>query len=101
VKPVLIHREAEVEIEAGSDYYESRRPGLGSDFRAEIESKIWSIRGDPLRWPVFKPTGARRCRLKRFPYNVVYYDTADEIWIVAVAHQKRKPGYWTERKPGD
>jgi hypothetical protein len=36
-------------------------------------------------------------RLTRFPYLVVYREDATRILVVAVAHEKRKPGYWRKR----
>jgi hypothetical protein len=33
----------------------------------------------------------------RFPYSVVYLEDEDEIWVLAVAHAKRRPGYWRGR----
>jgi len=39
----------------------------------------------------------RRCRLRRFPYSVIYTVEAGEILILAVAHQHRKPRYWQDR----
>jgi toxin ParE1/3/4 len=100
VKPVVFHAEAEAELEAGVAYYESQRSGLGLDFQAEVESKTWLVRGDPQRWPTYRGTGLRRCLLDRFPYSLFYLDLEDEIWVAAVAHQKRKPGYWAHRQPG-
>lgn len=36
----------------------------------------------------------RRLVLKRFPFNIIYRILSDEIRVIAVAHQNRKPGYW-------
>ncbi|MBD3334728.1 MAG: hypothetical protein GF355_04375 [Candidatus Eisenbacteria bacterium] len=44
--------------------------------------------------------GARSVMVKRFPYSVVYVDHQTERWIVAFAHQRRRPGYWRDRKLG-
>lgn len=44
--------------------------------------------------------GTRRIVLPRFPYSVVYEVHADHIVIVAVAHQRRRPGYWRDRWGG-
>jgi hypothetical protein len=41
---------------------------------------------------------ARRILLDRFPYSVIYRASADEILIIAVAHLRRRPGYWRHRK---
>jgi hypothetical protein len=34
----------------------------------------------------------------RFPYSIVYKQDPDKIVIVAIAHQRRRPGYWQRRK---
>jgi hypothetical protein len=33
----------------------------------------------------------------RFPYAVLYRPDPDEIVVVAVMHQRRRPGYWLGR----
>jgi hypothetical protein len=35
--------------------------------------------------------------LRRFPYDIVVRERVDEIIVVAVAHQSRRPGYWKNR----
>jgi hypothetical protein len=37
--------------------------------------------------------------LKRFPYTVYYLELDHSIWIAAVAHQQRRPGYWSQCRP--
>jgi len=52
-------------------------------------------------WPVWRDDRAYRKRLlTRFPY-VVFYELVgrDRVDVVAVAHARRKPGYWLERRP--
>ena len=39
----------------------------------------------------------RRALLRGFPYSVVYEESATEVVVLAVAHDKQKPGYWRER----
>ena len=56
----------------------------------------------PERWPVARRVpprlGARGYMLKRFPYDIVYRLVGDgELEVVAVAHHKRRPGYWAKR----
>ncbi len=41
--------------------------------------------------------GTRRVVLQRFPFFIVFLDWQEEIYIVAVAHTKRRPGYWKGR----
>lgn len=40
---------------------------------------------------------AKRLLLRRFPYSIVVRESDDEILVIAVAHQHRRPGYWRDR----
>jgi hypothetical protein len=39
-------------------------------------------------------------QVRGFPYLVVYRVGAHDLLIVAVAHAKRRPGYWARRLGG-
>jgi hypothetical protein len=41
----------------------------------------------------------RKCFVRRFSYTIFYLELAEQIWIAAVAHQRRRPGYWRNRMP--
>lgn len=41
--------------------------------------------------------GARRVLVREFPYSVVFILRAGVVWIVAIAHASREPGYWRDR----
>jgi plasmid stabilization system protein ParE len=96
MKPLIVHADAEHEFRAAMDNYEKQRIGLGSRFRTAVESAIERIRHAPEMYAE-DDLGARACTVKRFPYTVYYLDLDERIWIVAIAHQHRKPGYWTQR----
>lgn len=54
-----------------------------------------------LHHPMIGPVnlhGKRRFEMKRFPYSVVYTIVGKEIRMLAVAHHRRRPGYWRQRK---
>jgi plasmid stabilization system protein ParE len=78
-------------------FYESRRVGLGKSFVAEVERTIALIRLHP-DMGVPGPLRQRRMPLLGFPYSLVYRHEPESIWILAVAHQSRRPGYWRHRK---
>lgn len=88
---------AERELDEAFEYYESHLGGLGYKFIAEIDAALTRIAKYPLAWhPMSLRT--RRCRLKRFPYGLIYQVRArDEILIVAVSHLHRSPLYWRDR----
>jgi toxin ParE1/3/4 len=91
------HPEAEAELEDAAVFYESRMHGLGKSFAAEVERIITLIREFP---DAGSPAGPsrRRVLIDRFPYAVVYRHDSDAVVILAVAHQRRRPGYWRRRK---
>ena len=95
-KPYRLHPLAWQEIEGGDNWYRQRSPQASTDFVAEVFSAIESICQAPDRWPKHF-CGTRRIILDRFPFSIVYLDAAEVVNIVAVAHSKRKPGYWKRR----
>lgn len=51
----------------------------------------------PLRYRVVRKPNFRRASLTRFPYKVIYLDLDGRVEILAVSHNRRRPGYWTGR----
>ena len=92
------HDSAATELAAAVAWYEEQQPGLGADFLDGIGRTIEQVRHYPRIGPsASADERTRRLRVARFPYDVVYRVTPDEIVIVAVAHLKRRPGYWKNR----
>jgi plasmid stabilization system protein ParE len=100
-KPVRVEDAARNELRAVIAWYEDKQPGLGEEFFAEVERILQMIERHP-GLGVSAPCvpierGTRRLPLHRFPYTVVYREADVEIQIVAFAHNRRKPGYWSSR----
>jgi len=87
---------AEAELEEAVAYFDEQRPGLGDRFEQDLQSTVTFITDRPLSG---KPQTklVRMFRLRTFRYNVVYVVDRDEVVIVAVAHHRRRPGYWLSR----
>lgn len=100
MKPFTVHTDAAAELLETFDYYERLRPGLGREFRLEFETALGKIRQNPKLYAAEDESGIRRCPLRRFPYTLVYLNLEDHIWLAAVAHQRKRPGYWKRRRPG-
>lgn len=98
MKNVLIHRLARAELDEGMTHYEQQEPGLGLDLQAEVEQAVATIQRNPALGASYKETAFRYLVLHRFPYVVYYLDLAEVIWIAAIAHGKRRPGYWRRRR---
>ena len=90
------HPEAESEFIGAINYYEDKEKGLGYDFALEAYSTIQRILAHPKAWTVIEDN-IRRSLLRRFPFGILYLHTEKEIFIVAVMHLNREPGYWKER----
>jgi plasmid stabilization system protein ParE len=96
VKPHVFHPEAGEEYTQAVQYYAAITPELGGGFHEEIERLIQEVCHQPDRFLRLSPR-ARRALARKFPYSVVYRDEPDRVWIVAVAHAKRRPSYWRQR----
>jgi len=102
VKPVRFEPEAQEEFLAAIDWYEEREPGLGGRFLTAVEGALQKIQQAPETYPVVPGTSrasstARRRRLEDFPYAIVYLVRPDEVRVLAIAHGRRRPGYWKKR----
>ena len=77
-------------------YYSEISPELGIRFYRDMERLFHEAGADPARYRLFDPP-ARRHFSRDLPYAVIFLETPDCLWIVAVMHMKRRPGYWRER----
>jgi len=98
MKPIVFDPAARRELAQAATDYEAVRPGLGRAFLDEANHALGLIAAHPERWPSWRGTAFRRRPLQRFPYAIYYLDRATDLWIAAVAHHSRRPGYWYDRK---
>ncbi len=87
---------ATIELDDAIDYYNLQLQGLGKKFFEEVLQTINLISVFPEVW-VKKSEYTRKAILKKFPYNLIYLNYNDMIYIIAVAHQHREPDYWIDR----
>ena len=96
--PIDFHPEAAQEANDAVDHYDELRPGLGDDFREELDAALARIQQNPNLYAA--ETGSIRIGpLHRFPYSVYYEVLEDRIWVAAIGHQSRRPRHWAGRKP--
>jgi plasmid stabilization system protein ParE len=88
---------AETELNEAIACYQEIEPGLGVRFKEQVRGTIRWISDNP-ELPRLRPKGCRRVNLEVFANYVAYDIWADTIWILAIAHARRRPGYWIERK---
>jgi plasmid stabilization system protein ParE len=98
MKRVVYHRLAANELIEAAVFYEQRRPWLGDFFLAAVDATRDRIRENPARGRP-ESSDLRSLRVRRFPYRLFYDEQPNRLWIVAVAHLGRRPGYWVRRIP--
>lgn len=87
---------ASEELEAAASYYDKHQPGLGYQFIAEVRKTRDRMVALPNAAPEVRE-GIRRRSIHRFPYHVIYRVAEEKIIVVAVAHKRRRPGFWLGR----
>jgi hypothetical protein len=93
---VDLHPEAIVEGREARNWYRERSHDVEERFRVALRRSIREIREVPERWPA-DGDGLRSCRVAGFPYRLIYWSEGDCSLVVAIAHSKRRPGYWKVR----
>jgi plasmid stabilization system protein ParE len=94
---VELHETATAELEEAAAWYEARRQGLGHAFTHEIMAAAAKIGELPEAWPRWPANPEFRVvRVRRFPYHLPYVIRELGAIVMAVAHDKRRRGYWLE-----
>jgi|SRR5271163_4377216 len=96
VRDYRLHPLAWRELEEADSWYLSHSYDVSLEFLSDLDAALESISGAPQRWPKYLH-GTRRFVMHRFPFSVVYLDDPELVTIIAVAHSKRRPGYWRGR----
>jgi toxin ParE1/3/4 len=98
--PVQFGPEATSELEDAVRWYEQQHAGLGLAFLTAVDDAVESI----ARWPRagapvagLETLDIRRVPVSRFPYHVAYLVTEEQIDVLAIAHDRRRPLYWSGR----
>ncbi len=99
MKPILWHVEARAEVQAAILYYNTQRVSLGAEFRAELGRSFRRIKSNPSSFSKVGGLHTRKCLMKRFPYAIYFMELQTAMFIPAVAHHRRQPGYWINRTP--
>lgn len=95
MQKIILHPQARTEMLDAAIYYDDCRGGLGTEFLDEVETIFSLIKTHPEIGVVMR-RACRRVLMLRFPYGI-YREREHMLYVVAVMHLKRKPGYWLDR----
>jgi toxin ParE2 len=87
---------AQQELDRAIEYHNAEKPGLGDDLFEEAVAAAGKLCDFPELWPKARKN-IRRCRLKCFPYSLIYRANTEEIVVIAVVDNRRRPDYWRSR----
>lgn len=93
---VIFATEVWAEVDTARDYYESEVEGLGKAFVHAVRDSIEEIKRYPTASRIIREP-YRRFLTPRFPFGVIYQVSEDVIYVVAVAHLRKRPNYWKNR----
>lgn len=96
MKRVIFHPEAKAEANGAIDWYWAQSRSAALELAKELRNAYSKLRRAPKVCPIYIH-GTRRVILDRFPFSVVFREVPTGLQIVAVAHAKRRPGYWARR----
>lgn len=94
---IIFSKYAKLELDDAIHFYELEHQGLGRRFRKEVKGSAIRISEYPEAWSVERGD-IRKCLLHSFPYKILYSVEKDHLFIIAIAHQHRKPDYWIDRE---
>jgi len=96
MKSYRFHPEVELDSDLAISWHLERSAELAFRLALEFQSGYRNIVENPNRFPTYL-WGTRRLVLQEFPFSIIYREKTDEVEIIAVAHAKRRPGYWKRR----
>jgi len=98
LKPIDLHPVARREWESSVAFYSRIDKKLASDFNLRVWNALREIACYPYRFPLAHDMyPLQKFTLGRFPFTILYINYPNRIWVVAVAHGSRQPGFWKKR----
>lgn len=90
---IKFHPDVSQEVRTAYPWDEEQAQGVSDDFLIELEYSFRLIRETPNTWPAFSAR-TRRFLLNKFPFSVIYTPSTEVISVLAVIHNRKRPGYW-------
>ena len=94
---IEFHPDAVLELREATLYYQEQQADLGKRFLSAVEESLTRISNFPEAFPIVA-NNIRQCKVTRFPYAIVYRSQVNYIQVIAIAHSRRRPKYWSGRR---
>ena len=96
MKTVEFHPGAQTDYDESLDWYAARSRQAATLFATAVDESLGRIQHNPTLFRALD-SQHRECLLKRFPFRIIFRIMGDRVVVIAVAHAKRRPGYWQDR----
>ncbi|MDE2377476.1 type II toxin-antitoxin system RelE/ParE family toxin [Bradyrhizobium sp.] len=93
---ILFTQAARADLAEAVRWYDAHAPHVVPQFRDALRAALIRIAENPRQFPPALKT-TRRALLRRFPYILVFRETHDAVYVVAVFHTSRDPLIWQRR----
>jgi hypothetical protein len=98
MKPITFSVDARLDLLRDIEWYEERQAGLGERFRKAVERRLRTLPRARLRTLDINGVTVHFCDVGRpWPYRVVILELENEWQVMALAHHRRDPSFWTSR----
>lgn len=94
----VISASARKDFREAVDYYDKESISAGSRFAEQINATVELIRERP-NIGHRNEFGEWQFKVETFPYTIIYQLEPRRILVMAIAHHRRKPGYWRGESP--
>jgi toxin ParE1/3/4 len=95
---VVFHRLVAKEVREAEAWYAARSAEAAARFRNSIDAAAQQIAADVGTHAIGR-TKFKYARVHRFPYHLIFcLDDSSAARVLAVAHGRRRPGYWRRRQ---
>ena len=99
MKPLAFDPGAISDLQEAASYYEAQTEGAGEWFEVDVDRAFQKLQANPQHSPKVGRTAFRKYLTRRFHYIIYFLERPAYIWVAAVAHPSRRPGYWRGRTP--
>jgi len=93
---IEFHPEATQELEQSAAWYQEKSNAAAKGFALAVDAAVNKISREPERFPRVDQRH-QACNLTTYPFQIIYRQEGEAIYVIAVAHAKRRPGYWRSR----
>ena len=94
------HPEADAELEETLRYLSENSLWQATRFADSHHAALLKIQNNPKSCH-FVHHDYRRCQIRPFSHSIIYRERMNDVYVIAIRHDKRHPDYWKTRIPED